>query len=280
MSIKQLKGQLDAAQARASEWEEKWNDERARREDAERAVKQLRDQLQQLTAAGGSPGVQSSSSPLLSMAVPVLMRGSSNAQLDSSVGSRRLSIGSMAAVSRLSSGSSGAGGPVNGGGSPGNGTGSSGSPTHAALPRPFLHVGGSLSPQPAPLISPSTTPSPTHSHALFAAALSTAGTSPPAVSISASAGHSVGPQPSAPLAASHPAHYHPAHSHTTHVPPAGFLSPAHSAPLTIPSPSSSMQQLVWSSPSINRSPSPASTSPRLREERTTVIGARQNIGSC
>ena len=248
MSIKQLKGQLDAAQLRANEWEEKCAVERAAREEAEREVQRLREQLQlqhQLTAGHTAhSGVPSSSSPLLAMAVPVLSRGGSAMALDSSAGSRRLSVVSLASVSRLSSG-----GSVGGSLSTANLTGTaaspgatSGSSSVVAGPmycasRPVVHT-AATSPQPPPLVSPSNTPSPTHSHttSLFSTA-----------------------QQHQPLYASH-----------SHVPPAGFLSPALSAPLasSSPSPHSLLQQPpahYRNSQSISRSPSPPSISPRHRQ---------------
>ena len=75
MSIKQLKGQLDAAQARATEWEEKWEKERAIREDLDKAVKALREQLHAV-AHPAHPHTQTM--PVM-MSVPVLLRATSNA---------------------------------------------------------------------------------------------------------------------------------------------------------------------------------------------------------
>ena len=277
MSIKQLKSQLDAAQARANEWEEKWNEEKGRRDDAERASKQLRDQLQQLTATGSALGVPASSSPLLSMAIPVLLRGTSSAPLDVSLPNRRQSLsGSIASVSRLSGG--GTGGPVGSSNvsSAGNSIIASPRATYAALPRPILLTGGA-SPQPTPLASPSATPSPTHANGLFAASASAAmmhsvAKSPTAAAAAAAARASAsGAQPSPPttpipIAGSLPLSMQ--HSHP-HVPPAGRLSPAQSAPVcSSPTQLSSMQHtsnsLPSSSSSIN-SQSPSSRSPNQRE---------------
>ena len=98
MSLKQLKGQLDAAQARATESEEKWEKERALREEAERQLKAVKDTLQQqLLSSADRPQQHSMSQPIPLLGVggvPVLMRGSSiTANADAAPGGRRMSIG-------------------------------------------------------------------------------------------------------------------------------------------------------------------------------------------
>ena len=115
MSMKQLKGQLDAAQARATEWEEKWEKEKGMREELEKTVRLLKDQLnserhqhhhhqqqqqQQQHTAGHAVHLShlahSSTQPMpLMVPVPVLMRGTSNAPMpppDAMPGSRRTSM--------------------------------------------------------------------------------------------------------------------------------------------------------------------------------------------
>ena len=267
MSIKQLKGQLDAAQARASEWEEKWEKERATREELEKAVRHLRDQLnterhqhhqqqqqqhqphpqlpqhQQHSSAHAlhlSHLAHSSTQPMpILVPVPVLMRGSSNVPApppDAMPGSRRTSMTgpSPLPVAGRRSGGSGVPSPVP---PPPPLSIQQGSPGRLVSPagsqrRITAHSRSPYHSTSSPRSSPSTTPSPTHCNG------------PPQ--------HPLQPPPSS--AASHCGGG--AGLVAAAVPPAAALSPAHSAPHEPPF-SYGVRTSTGSSSPTSRSPQPS-----------------------
>ena len=260
MSIKQLKGQLDAAQARANEWEEKWTEERAQREDVERLAQQLKDHIQQLSLSGQQP---LSASPL-----PVLLRASSSAAApgDAVASSRRQSVsGAVSSVTRVSATGPGhAGLGVGGGNNEGGGGQSSASPraTYSTLPRPIL-VNSAMSSLPGALNPPSATPSPTHANGGYTASAALAASPSPTAPATASASVSVS------VSGRHSYTAQPVAAHSTHLHtlvPAAFLSPAHSAPFISGSQPSTANSNSPSSASSNKSLSPAASSLRQRAQ--------------